>query len=138
LRRVLPKLETYAQVAVGYSLTADTSEKVVFICHGGGNNGKTTLLASVRDLLGDDYAVLLQIETLMVRTENNNSQADLADLRGARFVMTSETEEGQRFAEEKLKRLSQGMGRIKAVRNTKTQLSSTNRTNCGSTATTNR
>jgi putative DNA primase/helicase len=30
--------------------------------------------------------------------------------------MTSETEEGQRFAEGKLKRLSQGMGRIKAVR----------------------
>src|ERR1700693_3784585 len=52
----------------------------------------------------------------MVRHENNNSQADLADLRGARFVVTSETEEGQRLAEGKLKRITQGMGKIKATR----------------------
>jgi putative DNA primase/helicase len=116
IQRILPGLESYAQLAIGYSLTGVTSEKAVFICYGVGNNGKTTLLATVKNLLGDDYAVLLQIDTLMVRAENNNTQADLADLRGARFVMTSETEEGQRLAEGKLKRLSQGMGKIKAVR----------------------
>jgi putative DNA primase/helicase len=102
-------------LAIGYSLTADTSEKAVFVCHGAGNNGKTTLLSLFLRLL-EEYAVLLQIDTLMVRAENNNTQADLADLRGARFVMTSETEEGQRLAEGKLKRITQGMGRIKAVR----------------------
>jgi len=48
--------------------------------------------------------------------ETNNTQSDLADLRGARFAMTSETEEGQRLAEGKLKRITQGMGKIKAVR----------------------
>lgn len=105
----------YLQVAFGYSLTGLTSEKVVLICHGKGNNGKTTLLSTFLRLL-EEYAVLLQIDTLMVRQESNNSQADLADLRGARFVMTSETEEGQRLAEGKLKRITQGMGRIKAVR----------------------
>jgi putative DNA primase/helicase len=52
----------------------------------------------------------------MVRQESNNTQADLADLRGARFVMTSETEQGQRLSEGKLKRITQGMGRIKATR----------------------
>jgi putative DNA primase/helicase len=53
----------------------------------------------------------------MVRQqESNNAQADLADLKGARFVMTSETEEGQRLAEGKLKRITQGTGRIKAAR----------------------
>jgi putative DNA primase/helicase len=52
----------------------------------------------------------------MTRQESNNTQTDLADLRGARFVMTSETEQGQRLAEGKLKRITQGMGRIKAVR----------------------
>ncbi len=114
--RVLPGLEDFFQCAVGYSATGITSEKAVFIPHGGGNNGKTMLLATVREVLGDYYAVLLQIDTLMARNVDNNSQADLADLRGARFVMTSETEEGQRLAEGKLKRLTQGMGRIKAVR----------------------
>ncbi len=52
----------------------------------------------------------------MVRQESNNTQADLADLRGARFAQTSETEEGQRLAQGKLKRITQGMGKIKAVR----------------------
>ena len=48
--------------------------------------------------------------------ESNNTLADLADLRGVRFVMTSETEEGQRLAQAKLKRITQGMGKIKACR----------------------
>lgn len=115
IQQILPGLDDYLQKAIGYSLTGCTSEKAAFFCHGTGNNGKTTLLSTLLRLL-EDYAVLLQIDTLMVRRESNNTQADLADLRGARFVMTSETEEGQRLAEGKLKRITQGMGRIKAVR----------------------
>lgn len=109
------RMVTALQRSVGYTLTGRTSEKVVFILFGSGNNGKTTFLSLLLRLI-EEMSVLLQIETLMVRQENNNSQADLADLRGARFVMTSETEEGQRFAEGKLKRITQGMGKIKAVR----------------------
>jgi putative DNA primase/helicase len=109
------RLVSAFQVYVGYSPTGHTSEKVVFILFGGGNNGKTTMLSLFLKLL-EDYAAQLLIENLMVRQENNNSNADLADLHGARFVMTSETEEGQRLAEGKLKRITQGMGRIKAIR----------------------
>lgn len=110
------RLIDFLQKAFGYSLTGVTSEKAVFVLWGPGDNGKTTLLELFRWLL-NEYAVLLQIDTLMVRSrENNNTQSDLADLRGARFVMTSETEEGQRLAEAKLKRITQGMGKIKAVR----------------------
>ena len=109
------RLISYLQTAFGYSLTGSTSEKAVLFCHGRGNNGKTTLLSLFLHLL-KEYSVLLQIDTLMVRQESNNSQADLADLRGARFVSTSETEEGQRLSEGKLKRITQGMGLIKAVR----------------------
>jgi putative DNA primase/helicase len=110
-----PELVGYLEKAFGYSLTGVTNEKAVFLLHGGGDNGKSTLLSTFLKLLGD-YAVLLQIDTLMVRQESNNTQSDLADLRGARFVMTSETEEGQRLSEGKLKRITQGMGRIKATR----------------------
>lgn len=109
------RLVSALQAYIGYTLTGYTSEKVVFILFGGGNNGKTTFLSLFLKLL-EDYAAQLMIENLMVRQENNNSQADLADLHGARFVMTSETEEGQRLAEGKLKRITQGMGRIKAIR----------------------
>lgn len=110
-----PGLIGYLQKALGYSLTGHTIEKAVFLLHGRGDNGKSTLLSLFLKLL-EEYGVLLQIDTLMVRQESNNTQADLADLRGARFVMTSETEEGQRLAEGKLKRITQGMGRIKATR----------------------
>ena len=48
--------------------------------------------------------------------ESNSSLADLADLQGARFVTTSEAEEGQRLAIGKLKYLNQGMGEIKSCR----------------------
>lgn len=110
-----PGLVGYLQRAFGYSLTGRTIEKAVFLLHGGGDNGKTTLLSTILKIL-DEYAVMLQIDSLMIRQESNNSQADLADLRGARFVMTSETEQGQRLAEGKLKRVTQGMGKIKAIR----------------------
>jgi putative DNA primase/helicase len=109
------RLVSHLQKALGYTLSGVTSEKIVFLLHGSGDNGKSTLLATFLKLL-EEYAVLLQIDTLMVKQESNNTQADLADLRGARFVMTSETEEGHRLSEGKLKRITQGMGRIKAVR----------------------
>jgi putative DNA primase/helicase len=109
------RMVSYLQRALGYSLTGTTEEKAVFVPFGAGNNGKTTLLATFLNLL-QEYSVLLQVDTLMARQENNNTQADLADLRGARFVMTSETEEGQRLSQGKLKRITQGMGRIKATR----------------------
>ena len=92
-----------------------TEEKAAFVLFGKGNNGKTTLLSTYLLLL-EEYSALLQVDTLMSRQESNNTQADLADLRGARFVMTSEAEEGQRLSQGKLKRITQGMGKIKATR----------------------
>ena len=105
----------HLQRALGYSLTGHTIEKTVFIPFGSGNNGKSTMLNTIRTV-GEEYSTLLQVDTLMVRQESNNTQSDLADLRGARFVQTSETEEGQRLAQGKLKRITQGMGGIKAIK----------------------
>ena len=109
------RLVAYLRRALGYSLTGTTIEKVVFIPFGTGDNGKSTMLSTFRHVV-EEYSHLLQVDTLMVRQESNNTQADLADLRGARFVQTSETEEGQRLAQGKLKRITQGMGKIKATR----------------------
>jgi putative DNA primase/helicase len=108
-------LVPFLQKCLGYSLTGITSEKMAFLCLGPTNTGKTTLLALYRDLL-DEYATLVMVDALMQKTEDNNSRADLADLRGARFVMTSESEENTRVREGKLKRITQGQGKVKAVR----------------------
>lgn len=110
------ELLAWIQKAVGYSMTGITTEKVVFIPWGPTDTGKTTFLETIRYVF-EEYSAMLQIETLMwTKNQENNMSADLADLRGARFVTTSETEEGQRLREAKLKRITQGMGRIKTAR----------------------
>lgn len=119
LNRILggdPSLIAYLQRALGYALTGQVSEKACFCLFGEGNNGKTTLLELFRYILGD-YAAQVMIDTLMTRRaqESNATLADLADLRGARFVTTSETEAGQRLAEGKLKYLT-GMSEVKTCR----------------------
>lgn len=116
LRDVLPvEIHGYLQQCLGYSLTGVTSEKALFFLHGSGNNGKSTLLDAVRQII-DEYSTGLQMELLVAREQNSNTMSDLADLRGARFAVTSETDEGQKLPVSRIKRLTQGMGNIKACR----------------------
>jgi putative DNA primase/helicase len=57
MREILPDVDTRAVVqrALGYSLTGDTREQVVFIPWGSGSNGKSTLLTAIREILGDYF-----------------------------------------------------------------------------------
>ena len=108
----------FLQRALGYSITGKTTEKCLFLAYGPKDTGKTTLLRAVTQLLGD-YAGQIKVDSLMVergRPMDNNAKDDLADLRGKRFEMTSETGEGQRLREDLVKLLSQGQGPYKAVR----------------------
>jgi len=116
------RLVSYLQKCFGYSLTGDVSEKAVFCFFDAaatrsGNNGKTTLLEIIRFVLAE-YSGQILIDSLMMHQsrESNASMADLGDLRGTRFVTTSEAEEGQRLAVGKLKYITQGMGEIKTCR----------------------
>jgi putative DNA primase/helicase len=52
----------YMQVALGYSMLGLTREHLLFLCYGSGRNGKTTLLETVHDILGD-YADKAVFET---------------------------------------------------------------------------
>jgi len=96
----------YVQRAVGYTLTALTTEQVLFFLYGSGANGKTTFVKVIQALLGD-YAKQTPTETLMAR-HNNGSTNDLARLRGARLAVATETEDGKRFSESLLKQLTGG------------------------------
>lgn len=98
-------LVDFAQRAIGYSLTGDTGEQCLFFLYGSGANGKSTLLNALKELLGD-YAMQCPAETLMVKQGGGSVPNDIARLRGARFVATSETEDGRRFAESMIKQLT--------------------------------
>lgn len=96
----------YLQKAVGYSLTGDTGEQVLFFLYGTGANGKSVFLTVLQELLGD-YAQQAPTSLLMAKP-NDGIPNDVARLKGARFVATIETEDGKRLAENLVKQLTGG------------------------------
>jgi putative DNA primase/helicase len=113
LERILPEpmVRSFLQRGIGYGLTGDVSEQVIFILYGTGANGKSTLLNVLLDLLGD-YGKQAAPELLTVK-RGEVHPTEVADLAGCRLVSSIETEEGRRMAEALVKQLSGG-DRLKA------------------------
>lgn len=101
----------YIQKAVGYTLTGDVSEQSLFFPHGTGANGKTTLLDTMLTLLGD-YGKQAA-PGLLTTKWGERHPTEIADLAGARFVASTEVDEGRRLAEALMKWLTGG-DRVKA------------------------
>ncbi|MFA6930867.1 MAG: phage/plasmid primase, P4 family [Lentisphaeria bacterium] len=97
----------YMQKSIGYSLTGSTKEDCAFFCYGTGRNGKSTFLDIISDALGD-YATNIQPETIMVKQASSGPTGDIARLKGARLVTSSEPNEGVRLNEGLLKQLTGG------------------------------
>jgi putative DNA primase/helicase len=108
LRQIMPddELRAFLQAAVGYSLTGDVGEQVLFLLIGDGANGKSTLVTTLTRLLGDYAAVAPK--DLLLATRHQPHPTGLTDLHGARFVPAVETEAGARFAEAQVKQLTGG------------------------------
>jgi putative DNA primase/helicase len=101
-------LRTFIQKAVGYSLTGSTTEQAFFFVHGkSGNNGKSTLVNLIRDMLGD-YGCHTPTETLLTKQYDNNIPADLARLAGARMVTAIEANFNRHLDEAKIKAMTGG------------------------------
>lgn len=97
----------FVRRAVGYCLTGSTAEQCFFVCHGMGANGKSTLLETLRFVLGD-YAMTTGTDTFMRARDGRGPENDVARLRGARFVSAVESGEGRKLDEERIKRLTGG------------------------------
>ena len=96
-----PEIVPYLQRVFGYCLTGLTDEHLMWFWHGGGANGKSTILNIIKLLLGD-LAATTSFATF--DTKNDNGRNDgLAELRGKRFVAASEGEQGRSIAEAKIK-----------------------------------
>lgn len=100
------ELQEFMQRMIGYSLTGVTREHALFFLYGTGANGKSVFLNTISDLMGD-YAQTAPIETF-IDSKNERHPTDLAGLRGARMVSATETEDGRRWAESKLKSITGG------------------------------
>lgn len=96
----------YIQRVLGYALTGDTSAHALFFAYGTGGNGKGVLFDTVAGILGG-YSKQAPIETF-AESIGERHPTELAGLQGARLVMASETEEGRRWAEARIKALTGG------------------------------
>ncbi|MDP1722954.1 MAG: phage/plasmid primase, P4 family [Candidatus Gottesmanbacteria bacterium] len=99
------ELIRFVHKALGYTLTGDTSEQVVFFCYGIGSNGKSVLFSTLRNVLGD-YSHDAPFHTFQ-RNQTTTSN-DLASLEFKRMVVSSEVLGGRKIDESRLKNISGG------------------------------
>ena len=104
-------LQDYIQRSIGYSISGNTSEQCAYFLYGMGNNGKSTFLDTIADILGS-YAMNVQPDTLMLQSRLGSSgggaNSDIARLKSARFITCEEPTEGMRLNEGLLKQLTGG------------------------------
>lgn len=111
LQRIQPKADhrDFLQRWFGYTLTGLTTEQKLLFAHGGGRNGKSTLVDVIAEIMAD-YATTVPIESLTGAEQRKGSDAtpDLVRIPGARMVRASEPEQGQRMREAIIKALTGG------------------------------
>ncbi|WP_234336632.1 DNA primase family protein, partial [Streptomyces graminis] len=108
IERILPDpdVRAFVQRFFGYAMLGKVTEHVMPIFTGTGANGKGTLRDAVMSAMGD-YAIEVDPAILM-ESKHERHGAFKMRLRGARMVFCSETEQGKRFAESTMKRLTGG------------------------------
>jgi putative DNA primase/helicase len=102
------KLVGFIQRALGYSLTGSIREQCLFFMYGTGQNGKSTFLDAIQNLLGD-YAKTSSAEAFLAKDIGGDGpRNDIARLVGSRFVKAVEPEKGRRWAEALIKEITGG------------------------------
>jgi putative DNA primase/helicase len=102
------ELQVYVHRLLGLSLIGTVLEQVLPFAFGEGANGKSTLADTVMRLAGigeTGYAISAPSEMLLASAANSHP-TEIARLAGARIVVASELDDGQRFAEARIKLLT--------------------------------
>jgi putative DNA primase/helicase len=101
------ELVAFVQRAVGYSLTGNVSEQCLLFLYGSGQNGKSTFVECLQQMLGD-YALKSATSLYTLDQHGREAEPAIARLLGRRFVTGAETEEGADLAESRVKDLTGG------------------------------
>ncbi|CAL9530967.1 hypothetical protein SUDANB176_04051 [Streptomyces sp. enrichment culture] len=84
-----PELPAYVQRLLGYGITGSTKEQCFAVLYGAGSNGKSTLLTTLRELLGDHAATVPFDMFTTSGKARGGPEAEM--LVGARLALASET-----------------------------------------------
>ncbi|MFJ1879039.1 DNA primase family protein [Streptomyces chartreusis] len=104
----------FLHLLLGYSITGDVGAQVLPFLHGEGKNGKSVLLDTMIQILGD-YADAAPPGFLMDRGAFSEHSTELTELHGRRLVVCSELKPNDKFDEARV-RLLTGGDKIKARR----------------------
>lgn len=111
-------LVKYLQKVIGYCLTGQTMEKALFFLYGSkGDNGKSTLVETVAKLLGNYALSKFPISVLLEENFgklSKDSDKNVAELFGVRFVAGTELAGNKKINEEMLKDLTGGIDTVSA------------------------
>jgi putative DNA primase/helicase len=95
--------------AMGYTACGVTDEQKIFILHGDGANGKSTLLNLLLEIFGQGpggYSMAANSENLLSTRNSNKHETWRMSLAGTRIVSCQEVDEGRSLAESMLKELT--------------------------------
>lgn len=101
------ELIRYVQKLIGYTMTGDITDQSMYFLYGGGKNGKSTFINTIKDILGD-YARQTNKETFISKEHNGSANSDVARLAGSRFVSAVESNEGEKLDESIVKQITGG------------------------------
>lgn len=109
LTRSLPDYETreYLRLKLGSTLLGHTRKEILILWGPDGDNGKTVMVELMQNALGEDYAVTCSRDLLSQRYFSDSDRQTVT-LFGKRFASASETNEGARLDEARLKELTGG------------------------------
>jgi putative DNA primase/helicase len=99
-------VQRFLQQFAGYCLTGLTDAQVLLFIYGPGGNGKSVLQGVFADILAD-YASTAAMHTFAASRQERHL-TEIAMLRGARLVTSSETENGQHWNESRINQLTGG------------------------------
>jgi len=95
----------FMQRLLGYSITGQTSEQVLPVLHGGGSNGKSVLMNTIKHVLGTEF-VMHASGGLLLKQQFQGHPTSLERLRGKRIVISAEIDQGRALDEPLVKRLT--------------------------------
>jgi len=98
------ELADYLQTVAGMAAVGAVFYEGIVIAHGTGGNGKSTFFNVLHGVFGT-YATTIEPELLMAK-KNRSDATGLIKVKGKRYVLAAETEEGNRLSESTMKRLA--------------------------------
>lgn len=105
-----PNVRSYVKRAMGYTILGKADRRAIFLLHGESGTGKSQFVEALATIFGD-FATTAAAATFRKKRGEGGATNDLHDLKGKRFISSSETSETSELDEELIKRLT-GRDRI--------------------------